>query len=139
MAVIASSSLGVPNCLYAVCSVAAFISTTEFIFMTLSSCGLDLNYIRLASFSRVGDIMPQSLKSFARIALKHVSSTKQWDKRDGVELIHCLRVFLPTTHPGFSQKAGVGVSLVPEFRLGLGNEQAAMDQEVVTFSQGNCF
>lgn len=127
-------------CLCDACSVAAFISTTEFIFMTLSSWGLDLHHIRLASFSRLGDIMPQSLKSFAGIALKHVSPTKQRDKRNGVELTQCLRVFLPRCTPGSLSSRKLGWR--PHWCLSSGCVQVMnkpLQTRKWTFSQGKCF
>lgn len=62
----------------------------QFIFMTLSTYGLALPHIRLASllsFSGVEDIMVRSLKSFAGIALRHLSSTEVGTK--GLEWSSC--------------------------------------------------
>lgn len=54
--------------------------------MTVSTYGLALHHIRLASllsFSGVEDIMLRGLKSFAGIALRHLSSTEVGTKGRG--------------------------------------------------------
>lgn len=133
MAGVPSSSSGFPSCLL-MFEVSAFISTTEFIFMTLNTCGLALHHIRLASllqFSGMGDIMPRSLKSFAGSALRHLSSQNNRNKKNGWS--QCLWVSLPLhTLQSFFSKAGVGASLVLQFSLRLDDERAPAVLEVIS-------
>lgn len=82
--------------------------------MTLSTYGLALHHIRLASllsFSGVEDIMLRSLKSFAGIALRHLSSTEVGTKGLGWSLCSACGYLPPTHTPGHLSSVKLGGGL----------------------------